>query len=88
MKFKFGDWVIYNPGYKSEIGRVTECHGDRAHVCYHEGCTAACTPIEFLRLASEDEMASASSMIGYHRFDKTCPDRNDDYCSMCKAKKE
>lgn len=42
--YSFGDWVVYDPGYKEpEIGRVTEDRGDSAFVCYHTGCTASST---------------------------------------------
>lgn len=49
MTYNFGDWVVYDPGCKQEIGRVTECRETSAFVCYHQGCTAASTPLEHLR---------------------------------------
>lgn len=87
MMFEFGDWVVYDPGYKQEIGRVTECGFRTAHVCYHTGCTAASTLVEYLRPATDAEIAKANPAIGYHRFDATCPSRDDEYCYMCKAVK-
>jgi hypothetical protein len=54
--FKPGQTVIYRPTnhkgdvYKEEVGivkRMTES-GNAAFVWYHSGCTAACTPIEYL----------------------------------------
>ena len=87
MRYRFGDWVVYDPGYKQEIGRVTECRENSAFVCYTQGCTAASTPLEHLRQATESEVASASAGIGFHRFDATCPVRVEDVCMGCKATK-
>lgn len=86
MTYGFGDWVIYDPGYKQEIGRVTKCGKASAFVCYSCGCTAAATPLEYLRPATDAEIADAPTGIGFHRFDETCPSRNDECCYMCKAK--
>ena len=87
MSYKFGDWVVYDPGYKREIGRVTECGETSAFVCYSCGCTAASTPLEHLRLATDAEVVNASAGIGFHRFDEFCPSRNEDCCYGCRAKK-
>lgn len=87
MSYGFGDWVVYDSGYKQEIGRVTECGERSAHVCYHQGCTAASTPLEFLRPATEREIAEAPEGIEFHRFDAACPSRDEDCCWMCKAAK-
>lgn len=87
MGFKFGDYVVYDPGYVREIGRVTKCVGKNVFVCYTQGCTASCTPIEYLRHATDFEIASAQNGIGFHRFDDYCPKREDAYCFMCKAKR-
>lgn len=84
--YMFGDWVIYDPGYKQEIGRVTECGEHGAFVCYTQGCTAALTLLEHLRPATDAEIAGASAGIGFHRFDETCPSRVEECCYMCKAK--
>lgn len=87
MTYEFGDFVVYEPfSGRSEIGRVTEDRGDTVFVCYHQGCTAASTPKEYLRFADYDEIEDAPIGIGYHRFDSTCPDRVDEYCYNCKAK--
>lgn len=46
-----GQLVIYNPGYKQEIGRVKRLNpydDSEAFVWYSEGDTAACTNIEHL----------------------------------------
>ena len=85
MRYSFGDWVVYDPGYKTEIGRVTDCGFITAHVCYHQGCTAASTPLEHLRPATDAEIAKAPSGIGYHRFDAMCPKRDEECCYMCRA---
>lgn len=85
--FEFGEWVVYDPGYKQEIGRVTECRENSAFVCYHQGCTAASTPLEHLRPATDDEVARADKKIGFHRFDEYCPSRVEEACYACKAVK-
>ena len=87
MSFEFGDWVVYDTGYKMEIGRVTECRDDYAFVCYHQGCTAAATPLEHLRPAKRGEIENADKSIGFHRFDESCPEREESACFMCGAKK-
>ncbi len=72
--YRFGDWVVYDPGYKDpEIGRVTEDVGKFVHVCYHKGCTAASTNKQHLRHATEAEIQVAPDGIGFHRFDPWCP---------------
>lgn len=82
--FKFGDYVMYDPGYKDpELGRVTEDRGDQVMVCYHEGCTAASTPKEMLRLATEKEIHDSILHFGYHRFDGSCPKYDPDICYCC-----
>lgn len=35
--FNFGDWVIYDSGYKQNIGRVTLDSDERTYVCYDMG---------------------------------------------------
>lgn len=71
--FNFGDWVIYDSGYKQNIGRVTLDLYKRAYVCYDMGCTAASTPKQYLRHATEEEIKTAPDGIGFHRFDSCCP---------------
>lgn len=71
--FNFGDWVIYDPGYKQEIGRVTLDLGKRTYVCYDMGCTAVSTLKEHLRHATEEEIKAAPDRIGFYRFDSYCP---------------
>lgn len=72
--FAFGDWIIYDPGYKKEIGRVTEDKGKFVGVCYHMGCTASFTDRQYLRPATEAEIQAAPHGLGFHRFDSYCPD--------------
>lgn len=85
MMYKFGDWVVYDNGYKQEIGRVTECRERSAFVCYSRGCTASSTPLEYLRPATDAEIAQAPERIGFHRFDETCPDYEEDFfCHTCR----
>jgi len=86
MRYLFGEWVVYDPGYKHEIGRVTECSENSAFVCYHQGCTAASTPLEHLRPATDAEIASAPAGIGFHRFDEFCQKRDEECCYRCMAK--
>lgn len=86
MSYRFGDWVVYDPGYTQEVGRVTECREDVAFVCYSLGCTAAASPLEFLRPAKPAEIAVANPTIGFHRFDEFCPSRDDKCCHGCRAK--
>ncbi len=85
--YKFGDWVVYAPGYTQQIGRVTECGEHRAFVCYSLGCTAAPTPLEYLRPATEAEIDEADTRIGYNRFHAYCPSWNELACVGCKAKR-
>lgn len=84
--FKFGDWVMYDPGYVTQVGRVASVSGDNVYVCYHNGCTASNTPADLLRPATDAEVANASAGIGFHRFDEYCPKRMEDVCYMCRAK--
>lgn len=87
MNYEFGDWVVYDPGYTSQIGRVTECRETSAFVCYSSGCTAASTPLKHLRPAMEDEIAGADPMIGHNRFHEFCPEYDELCCVGCKARK-
>lgn len=85
MSYEFGDWVIYDPGYMRAIGRVAGCREHCAFVCYTQGCTAAATRFEHLRPATDAEIAEAPDGIGYHRFDATCPSRDEECCESCRA---
>ena len=85
--YEFGDWVVYDPGYTKQIGRVTEVRGNSAFVCYSCGCTAASTPFEYLRPATVDEVASADESIGFNRFHEFCPEYDEWCCSGCRARK-
>lgn len=85
-EYGYGDYVAYDPGYKEpEIGRVTRQGANGGwYVCYHDGCTAACTPEEMLRPATEEEIAKAMPDLGHHRFDESCPEYDPDACVGCR----
>lgn len=87
MMYEFGDWVVYDPGCKQQIGRVTECREHSAFVCYSLGCTAASTPLEYLRLATDAEINKADAAIGYNRFHAYCPSWDELACVGCRAKR-
>lgn len=81
MDFEFGDYVVYEPGYKEpEIGRVASKFDDDYFVCYHCGCTSSSTHASMLRPATEDEVRTAPKDLGYHRFDDHCPDFDENTC--------
>lgn len=90
LTLKYGDYVVYDPGYKKpEIGRVTtQSKSGDWFVCYHAGCTAACTPVSLLRKATQREIAAAPNDLGYHRFDPYCPEYNSKVCFNCIHSKE
>ena len=90
--FEFGDYVLYSNGSKREVGRVLRMFDDglSAYVCYHEGCTAARTPIEMLKLLDVHQLKNLDfkvpydiTKLGYHRFDKYCPDYDPECCYRC-----
>lgn len=81
MKFEFGDYVIYDPGYKDpELGRVIEQVYDDVFICFDAGCTSKCTPLKYVRPATNDEVARNEIHFGFHRFDDHCPEFNPDIC--------
>ena len=86
-EYGYGDWVMYDPGYTKQIGRVTKCIEGKAFVCYSMGCTAAATPLEYLRPATEDEILVADKSIGFNRFHEFCPSKDDLACPDCRAAK-
>lgn len=66
----FGDYVIYDPGYKVEIGRVTGSRDDETiFVCYHSGDTAAATSLSRVRKI-ENQYVIQSTSLGGGRFDQ------------------
>lgn len=87
--FSFGDYVVYDPGYTCEVGRFVSYGKDTStsFVCFHEGCTAACTPTDML-YPYTGSLDNVSKSIGYHRFDEFCPDYDEECCYMCKARKQ
>ena len=57
MRFGFGDWVVYDPGYTQQIGRVTETpyrvakdSGIPLGTIYSLGAREACTFATYDRL--------------------------------------
>ena len=88
-RIRFGDWVVYDPGYTQDIGRAVEFSddGEITWVCFSTGCTAASCASRYLRLATEDEIAKADKGIGFHRFDEFCPEYDDACCAHCRAKR-
>lgn len=80
--FSKGDYVVYEPGYKSELGRVTKVNlqTGKAWVCYNEGCTASCTNLSDLRAATPQEIEANKIQFGFHRFDASCPSYDPDIC--------
>lgn len=86
--FNFGDWVLYRKGDCEQIGRVASVsERGNAFVCFHAGCTAACTPVDMLEPYT-GPLDDTSITIGYHRFDEFCPDYDEECCYMCKARKQ
>lgn len=85
QEYNFGDYVVFDDGYRPpELGRITTDEGKNfVHVCYHEGCTAAATNREQIRLATQEEIDANDIHFGYHRFDDYCPDYDRDACFMC-----
>lgn len=83
--FKRGDWVVYDPGYTQDIGRVWEDRGDKVFVCYHFGCTAAASPKYYLSLYDPDKYPDLvpDARIGFHRFDRSCPYYDSSVCFDC-----
>lgn len=79
-----GSWVVYNPGYRIELGRVAKISDDgtKAFVCYSQGCTSASTEIRFLEEydVKKHPNLKIDPLIGYHRFSESCPDFDPEYC--------
>lgn len=51
MNIEAGQLVVYDPGYKIELGKVkrmNDLNPDTAYVWYHEGDTAVCTNVSKL----------------------------------------
>lgn len=88
--FKFGDYVVYDPGYTVEVGRFVSYGKDStsSFVCFSEGCTASSTPSKFLKPLDRSEYLDlkVSPYLGYHRFDSSCPDYDESCCFACKGK--
>lgn len=90
-EMKRGDWVVYENGYKREIGRVVSItnNGDSAFVCYSHGCTAARTSMKHLHAYDEyiDTDLKPDKEIGFNRFADSCSNFDCECCySDCVAK--
>lgn len=65
-----GDYVIFDPGYKVEIGRVSSSrNGKTVFICYHGGDTAAATDQTLIRKI-ENQYVIESTSLGGGRFDE------------------
>lgn len=85
--FEIGCYVLYErqPGV-FELGRVAKVTPFNCYVCYHEGCTAACTPKDKL-FQIENEDVIECSTLGYHRFDDACDAYDPEVCGdICNEK--
>lgn len=57
--------------------------GEKIFVCFNKGCTASAAKIADLRPATVTEQARAvqeGRLLGYHRFDVSCPDCTPERC--------
>lgn len=83
--YSFGDWVVYAD---REIGRVASVEGDAAFVCYSHGCTAAKTPLRLIEpyIPQAHGHLRKDPLIGFHRFDDSCPEYDPDVCEICSWK--
>lgn len=88
QEFQRGDWVVYDPGYKQEIGRVWKDNGATIAVCYHQGCTPNRTRREHVFPYSKEKYPNLKPIktIGFHRFDTECSCYNPEICSDCTNK--
>lgn len=86
--FNRGDWVRHDDGSgKVEYGRVAKDDYKKTYVCFLEGeCSARdCNP-EYLSIA-EPGTFNPNPLIGFHRFDDSCPDYDPTLCStLCPDK--
>jgi hypothetical protein len=80
--YKPGDYVVYE---ERQLGRVARMDGRGVFVCYTNGCTAANSPLCYLRHATEHEVRlygdEKAKKLGHHRFDAECPDYDPASCS-------
>ena len=85
---KRGDWVVFEPGYTREIGRVWryDAEENACSVCYSHGCTAAMTSAAYLRPydPARDADLEPDPRIGFHRFDDVCPEYDPKVCVGCR----
>lgn len=85
MSYERGDWVVFDDGFRRKAGRVWRMGEGVAFVCFHRGCTAAATPLSMLRPYDREADAGipADAMVGFHRFDGSCPDYEPMFCGDC-----
>lgn len=86
---KRGDYVKYDRGYDYVHGRVASFKDSGAvFVCFSTGCTAAACNPDRLEVIEQDEKIK-NIKFGHHRFDKTCPDYDQEVCgAYCPDKKK
>lgn len=78
--YKPGDYVVYDERHLGRVAKVDE----GVFVCFTNGCTAANTPLRYLRHATEYEVRlygeEKAKRLGYRRFDEWCSDYNWESC--------
>lgn len=86
--FDIGDYVVYRRNGERQLGRVASFGNydrGRAFACLDEGCTASAANIADLFPATATERARAvqeGRLLGYHRFDASCPDCTPERCHI------
>lgn len=84
--FDIGDYVVYQRNGERQLGRVASFGNydrEKAFVCFNKGCTASAANIADLFPATVTEQARAvqeGRLLGYHRFDVSCPDYTPELC--------
>ncbi len=86
---KRGDWVVFDPQRRRQIGRVASVGDKVAFVCYSHGCTAASSPLDLLVPYDPDLFPDLApdARIGFHRFDDYCPSYDPTFCPQCRGKR-
>ena len=84
--FDAGDYVVckgtgsYRPGRVASYGNFNR---EKVFACFDKGCTASAANIADLRPATATEQTRAvqeGRLLGYHRFDVSCPDCTPERC--------
>ena len=63
-EFREGDYIIYQNGDRYEIGKIKRITPDGAFVWYHDGDTAAKTPLVCMRKIIIDYVIGETSLVG------------------------